>query len=219
MKHFATLALFCVAWATADVAVNQTTKQPSITFESDKAVTPKSDQVDDLFVIDIPNVANSLPDGCTCNCDGKCMAKIEELEKRLSDLETQCDNCCNGPRPLQGNAHPAGAKTFVLRGTVYSLDDYLARNINPSKPIYGVSGMTLDDHLGHHGVTGFEGLTYAEKEKLHTALHHAGVEPEGNFTVRSIPKTTVQPQATRRSYSSGGCANGQCGRPRSRWWR
>lgn len=220
MKFFVSLTLLCVAYATADLAVNPPQKpQPAITFKADKDVTPELALPDDLFVVDIPNVADSLQAGCTCNCDGQCMEKIKQLEKRLSDLEVQCDNCCKGPRPLQSSIYPSGTKTFVLRGTVYSLDDYLARHIDPSKPTYGVSGMTLDDHLGHHGVTGFECLTYAEKEQLHTALHHAGVEPEGNFTVRSIPKT-VQPKATtRRSYSSGGCANGQCGRPRSRWWR
>jgi len=217
MKQFMTFLCFCVAWATYDTASTPKPKS-AVKFDSDREIVQQPK--DDLFVVQIPDVSDTIAKAVAeCQCENccDCDAKLKDLESRIAALEEKCDKCCQAPQPLQGTYHPAGAKTFTLNGTVYNFKDYVARHTDPRKSIYDIAaGMSLDQHLRDHGASDFGQLTMSEKAQLHTALHHAGVEPEGEFTYtqKSVPRQTVQ--RSTRTYSSGGCANGQCSQPRAR---
>jgi len=214
MKQFITIIIL-FATAIAVVESQQTPPKP-ITWKQDKDQSgePFIVPVQDLSGIDI--AATIGEPGCTCNCDGKCMEAIAELRAEVEALKVECANCGCGPRPLQ-SVQSVGGKTVTIRGRDYNLDSYLAQHGDGVQ--YGVAGMTIDEHLGHHGVEDASNLTTQEKHDLHSALHHAGVEANGNFVVRQTsPKT--QTSTTRRSYptySSGGCANGRCNQPQRRF--
>ena len=208
MKQFITIVIL-VATAIAVVESQQTPPKP-ITWKQDK------DQSGEPFIvpgnIDIAATIGEL--GCTCNCDGKCMEQISELRAELEALKVECANCGCGPRPLQ-SVQSVGGKTVTVRGRTYNLDSYLAQHGDGVQ--YGVAGMTIDEHLGHHGVEDASHLTTQEKHDLHSALHHAGVEADGKFVVRN-KSPQVQQSTVRRSYpSSGGCANGRCNQPQRRF--
>jgi len=209
MRQLITITILIVT-AIAVVESQQPKPQPVVWLQ-DKDISgePLIVPVQDLPEIFVPDVS-----GCECNCDGKCMDQIAELRAELEALKVECANCGCGPRPLQSSV---GGKSVTIRGRAYNLNAYLAQHGDGVQ--YGVSGMTIDEHLGHHGVEDASQLTTQEKHDLHSALHHAGVEANGNFVVRQTsPKG--QTSTARRSYpSSSGCANGQCPRPSTRRFR
>jgi len=212
MKQLITITILIVT-AIAVVESQQAPPKP-ITWREDKDQSgePFIVPVQDLSGIDI--AATIGEPGCTCNCDGKCMEAIAELRAEIEALKVECANCGCGPKPLQ-SVPSVGGKTVTIRGRSYNLNSYLAQHGNGVQ--YGVAGMSIDEHLGHHGVEDASHLTTQEKHDLHSALHHAGVEANGNFVVRQTsPK--VQASTTRRSYpSSSGCANGRCNQPQRRF--
>jgi len=93
-------------------------------------------------------------------------------------------------------AKPAG---FIMQGTRYELQSFVDAYYR--RPWTYPGG--IDAHLAEHGVTGVQGLSHADKEKLHAAIH------ERELKQKPLVKNTllVQPQA----YSN--CPGGVCPSP------
>ena len=87
----------------------------------------------------------------------------------------------------------------------------------------GVRGMTIEKHLGDHGVTGsLAQLSRDERYKLHSALH-ARDDSGGRSVTRSRTVTkNPPPQAAKTEVkvqvaAPQGCANGQCNLPQMQY--
>lgn len=155
---------------------------------------------------------------------------VKSIESRLAAMQPcdKCDNCkcvdcdCNdlevpvveftAPRPLQVSG-------VTLHGKSIDPDSYIAEHRGYDAPHWSIHNdgniANVHRHLREHGFGGFEGLPKSKLMALHQANHHA----VAGVTTRSIqapaPRSTT---ITRIPQSRSGCANGNCSRPRMRWF-
>lgn len=149
----------------------------------------------------------------------------KELREQLAGLAAQVKLLAEAPKAAPPAAPPLvppepdtpfdqivksdpPAKTVFINGAPTDLPAYLAKWYRVPWTYPG----TIESHLTEHGVTGFESLSKADKEKLHAAIHEQekAAAPKAPVRVVAAPAPKVVYRAT--VYSSG-CPGGVCPAP------
>jgi hypothetical protein len=77
----------------------------------------------------------------------------------------------------------ATSKTVRINGRSVNATTYIARWYRQPWSYPG----SIDTHLAEHGVSGFSGLTHAERERLHAAIHEEELRPVGKSAPARMP--------------------------------